>query len=159
MLYDAHVRSQARMPRYVEKRIPEMQNDVGKTRSHVHGTMASVLGRIVHVHDDDGIPEHDDCHEMPNGNPLRSRSYAHDANVLQLRRQDHVPDHEVHAHDAHVQTEPEMQHRHDALHAQDHAVHGHERLPHVHGQIHGTFHETVRNENDRLFRSLLHHDL
>jgi len=55
MLHDAHVRSQARMPRYVVQRIPEMQNDVGKARSQVHGTMASVPRRIMHVHDDDGI--------------------------------------------------------------------------------------------------------
>jgi hypothetical protein len=70
-----------------------------------------------------------------------------------------VPIDEVHAHDAHVQAESEMQHGHDALHAQDDAVHGHERLQDVHGQIHGTLLPTMRHEDDRLLRSKLHHDL
>jgi hypothetical protein len=35
----------------------------------MYGTMASVLGWIVHVHDDDGIPEFDGRDEMSNGNP------------------------------------------------------------------------------------------
>jgi len=55
MLHDAHVRSQARLPRYVEEIVRYVQNDVGKTRCHLHGTMASVPRRIMHVHDDDGI--------------------------------------------------------------------------------------------------------
>jgi len=70
---------------------------------------------------------------MPNGNPHGRRSYAHVPNVLQLRRQNHLPIDEMHADDAHVHAQPEMQHRHDALYAQDHALHGHERLSNVHG--------------------------
>jgi len=86
MLYDAHLRNQTRMPRYVEKIVHSMQSDVGKTRSHVHGTMASVPRWIVHIHDDDGIPQHRRRHEMSNGHPHGSRTRPHDFHVLQMRR-------------------------------------------------------------------------
>jgi len=96
---------------------------------------------------------------MPDGHPLRSGTHAHVPNVLQLRRQDHLPDHEVHAHHAHDHAECQEQHRHDAFHLEDDALHGHERLQDVHGENDGHLLQAMRNENGRLFRSLLHLNL
>jgi len=102
MLHDAHVRGEAGMPRYVAHGIPQVQDDVGEARSQVHGPVAGVHGRIVHVHDDDGIPQLHGRHEMPNGNSLRSGAHAHVQDVLSMRGQDHLSDHEMHANDANV---------------------------------------------------------
>jgi hypothetical protein len=70
-----------------------------------------------------------------------------------------VPDVEMHANDADVHAKPEMQHDDDAFYLENDAMHGDERLHDVHGKNDGTFLQTMRNENDRLLRPMLHHDL
>jgi len=52
-----------------------------------------------------------------------------------------------------------MQHGDDAFHLEDDAMHGHERLPNVLQYDDGENLQAMRNEDDWLFRSLLHHDL
>jgi len=52
-----------------------------------------------------------------------------------------------------------MQFGRHAFHHQKHAMYGHERNENVHGEIHGTFLLTMRNENGRLLHPKLHFDM